>query len=165
MKHSKIDLHGLLAELLIPLLALGFLAVYWWQAIGLSGKAQAFPSIVTAGALLLIAIQCVTAVKASLSPHGRTDGATQENGTSHWLTASLVQRAGLLIIAAVIMYFWRDAGATIGIFVFLLTALFILGERRPMMLIAFPSILTALLAYLFQVVLTVIFPSGLFSLF
>lgn len=164
MKHSKSHLPKLLSELLIPMLALGFLGIYWWQAIDLSDKAKAFPSIVTVGALLLIAIQTFSAIKGRMTLTG-LESQSEGAETRSWLTRALMQRAALLIVTAVIMYFWRDVGATIGIFVFLLSSLFLLGERRPLVLLIFPTVLTVLLAYLFQVVLTVIFPSGFFSLF
>ena len=158
MKHTTSKLLG---ELIVPVLAAGFLAVYWWQTIGLSAKAQAFPSMVTIGAALTILWLSYSAVKTYLT----SDQPEAPPAVEAPLIGPTAQRAGLVIIVALVMAAWREIGATIGIFVFLLTSLFILGERRPLMLFAFPIILTVLLAYLFQVVLTVIFPSGFFSLF
>ncbi|MCW2305833.1 hypothetical protein [Rhodobium gokarnense] len=161
----------LAGELVVPAIGLAFLAAYWLQAASLSFLAMVFPALVSASMLLLIVIRCVAigreflAERAVVEEAGPAVAADRAANAPDGAWLGTLRRGGLLALATLMMVLWRDLGAMVCIFLFLLGALLVLGERRIAVLVLLPGIMTVTLVYLFKTVLAAVFPAGIFSLF
>jgi len=155
---------ALAGELIVPAVMVLFLLAYWWQAVGISGVARAFPAALSVALVVLLAMQMVALWRLHRSRDEDARGgvatppAPRPRGTAR-------QRAALVGLAVILLAFWQVLGGTIVIFAFMAGALLILGERRPLMLALLPILLAVGLSYLFQSVLRVRFPAGPLGLF
>lgn len=170
MRNRNSSIGWLVGEAVVPALTLAFLAAYWWQASPLSFRAKIFPGLVSVSALILIAIRCFAIIRLFLAERAKPDPFHQvgESGSTvlrRPFDSPPLRRLFILILATLVMVFWRELGATVGIYLFLLGALLLLGERNLLVLLILPSLLTVVLVYLFSVVLATLFPVGVFGLF
>ncbi|MBB4301093.1 hypothetical protein GGD81_000108 [Rhodobium orientis] len=167
MPKTSRGIERLAGELVVPAIGLAFLAAYWWQAASLSFQAKVFPGLVSVSMLVLIVIRCVAIGREFFAQRQAAPvlAAGEATATPDGAWRGAVRRAALLVLATLMMVLWRDLGAMICIFLFLLGALLVLGERRIVLLVLLPGIMTVTLVYLFKTVLAAVFPAGIFSLF
>jgi cell division protein FtsW (lipid II flippase) len=142
-------------ELLVPAIMLAFASVYWWDAAGLSAEALAFPLALTAVIVLASLIIVATAIVSVRQEE--TNNAESTNNRKGAL--ALAGKTWLIVLIPVpLVYFWRDLGAISVFFVYSISVLLILGERRWLWLALVTSFLAIGLVYLFKTLLYVRLP-------
>lgn len=152
-------------ELIVPLLMVGFVLAYWWQAASLSASAVFFPMMLTIALIAMLFIQIGLSLRAIVltGPNEAPVSAHERPHRRWWMTA--LQRLVMIALAAGLFMYWRTLGGTVVIYTFILGTLIMLGERRWTVLLPMPAALAVVLTYLFKVVLRVRFPDGLLPLF
>ncbi|WP_366657457.1 tripartite tricarboxylate transporter TctB family protein [Fodinicurvata sp. EGI_FJ10296] len=155
-------------ELIVPLIMVGFLGAYWWQAAGLSASAVSFPMTLTGVLVVLLVVQIVLSCREiwKAVPGDAEDGDAGffQRIRGRQLVAP-AQRLGMMALGAGLFVYWRELGGTLVILLFTFGVLVMLGERRWPVLLLMPVGLTVALSYLFKAVLSVRFPDGLLALF
>jgi len=143
------------ADLIIPVLAAGFTLYYLISSFNLVWEARANGTVVGVTLLVLIAIQVARVV---IKLRNGT-GSLGMGEFSRWTPA---QAQRLMLIAALIVFVatipWL--GTTLGLFVVMLAAMWILGVRSPTTLLGVAVGVSATVYILFIVTLGARFPAG-----
>lgn len=143
------------ADLVIPALALGFAAYFFFSIADLSWEAKANGVLIGAILVSLIAIQLVR-IGVQVAK-GQAD-----LGFEHlWAPReALPKRVGLVLITITFIVGIRWAGLTLSLFVALAAALYLMGVRKLVPLVAVPLAVAASAYLLFIAVLDSDLPRG-----
>ena len=150
----KVERANLGADLVIPLLALGF-ALYFFHAIsGLAWEAKANGVIIGSILVFLVAIQLV-----------RTGLAVKRGGRLGmdplWQPReALVKRVGMVMVTVAFIATIKWLGLTLGLFLGMATALWIMGVRRIGVILGVSFAVAASAYLLFLVALDSSYPRG-----
>lgn len=163
---QRMDFGKLAGELIVPAVMLIGVAVYWSDAAHLSFFAKAFPLALTAVLVLCLGGIVIQAVRSCRAP-AEVDAAGEARGDGDAGEGSIktvLQKAMIVVLPAVLIFFWDGIGGLLALWIYAAIILFMLGERRRIVLILFPAG-TALAAYfLFHDLLYVRIPDGLLSI-
>ena len=163
---QRMDYGKLTGELIVPAVMLIGVAVYWLDAAHLSFFAKAFPLALTAVLVLCLGGIVIQAIR-SCRTSDETDAAGEVRDGGDVAALSLkatLQKAMIVVLPAVLIFFWDGIGGLLTLWIYALVILFMLGERRWIILLLFPAG-TALAAYfLFHDLLYVRIPDGLLSI-
>lgn len=143
------------ADLVIPLLALGF-AVYFFVSIrGLAWEAKANGVIIGSILVLLIAIQLVRIGLAVKRGQGdlRADPLWEPR-------EALVKRVGMVVVTVAFIATIKWLGLTLGLLIGMAAALWIMGVRRLRVVFAVSFAVAASAYLLFMVALDSSYPRG-----
>lgn len=143
------------ADLVIPILALGF-AVYFFVSIeGLAWEAKANGVLIGTLLVLLVLVQFAR-VAVQIVRRKANFGFGALLGPR----AILVKRVGMLLIAAGFVVAMQWLGLTLALFLAMAAALYLMGVRKRAHLLWTPLISSALAYVMFIVVLDAEFPRG-----
>lgn len=163
---QRMDYAKLAGELIVPAVMLVGVAAYWTDAAHLSLFARAFPLALTAVLVLCLGGIVVQAVRTSRMSD-QTAAAEDPPGAAQapsWSFKAVLQKAMVVGLPAMLIFFWDEIGGLLTLWIYSTAILFMLGERRRVLLLLFPAG-TALAAYLlFRDVLYVRIPDGLLSI-
>ena len=143
------------ADLIIPLLALGFAIYFFFSIHELAWEAKANGVIIGTVLVVLVAIQIVrTGLKIARGEGGL--------GTAPlWQPREvLVKRLALVVITIVFIATLKWLGLTLGLFAGMLASLWMMGVRRPGVLLGVSLTVAASAYLLFMVLLDTRFPRG-----
>lgn len=139
------------AELVIPALALGFAVYFFFSIADLAWEAKANGVLIGAVLSILVLVQL-----ARLGFHGR-----QAEPVLLWGGREAGRRRlGLIAITVAFIATLQWLGLTLGLFLALLAALWVMGVRKPALLIAIPAGVALSALLLFIVLLQSDFPHG-----
>jgi hypothetical protein len=143
------------ADLIIPVLAAGFTLYYLISSFNLVWEARANGTVVGVTLLTLIAIQVARVVI-------KLRNGTGKLGFGDFARWSPAQAQRLMLIATLIVFVaaipWL--GTTLGLFVVMLAAMWILGVRSPATLLSVAVGVSATVYIVFIVLLGARFPAG-----
>jgi hypothetical protein len=147
--------HPVGADLVIPALALGFAIYFFFSIADLAWEAKANGVLIGTVLVVLIAIQAVRAAVQLAKGRGSLSLAPLIEPRE-----VLVKRIGLvvLIVAFIVALPWL--GLTLGLFLGLVAALYLMGVRKPLPLVLVPLIVAAAAYLLFIAALNTDFPHG-----
>lgn len=143
------------ADLVIPLLALGFAAYFFFSIRDLAWEAKANGVIIGTLLVLLVFVQLVRIAVAVMKGRGslRTDPLWQPREV-------LGKRIGMVLIAIAFIATLKWLGLTLGLLLGMASSLWLMGVRKPVR-IALISLVVAASAYLlFIAALDSAFPHG-----
>ena len=143
------------ADLVIPLLALGFAIYFFWSIADLAWEAKANGVVIGAVLIGLVALQ-LARIAADVA-QGRGDLRTDPL----WRPADVfAKRVGMVLVTVVFIALLETLGLTLSLLLAMAAALAIMGVRKPST-IAWISLAVAAAAYLlFIFVLDSAFPHG-----
>lgn len=151
-----------LKELLVPALMLFGVAAYWWDAAGLSVEALAFPAALT-GVLFVCLLGVMYSILRSSKRPAEEKLAADDDApvVDRWVSA---KRLAVVAMPFVLILFLDFLGGLVVLFAYLLTLLYLLGERRKTVLAVLPVGLAFAGIALFKFVLYARIPDGLVPL-
>lgn len=142
-------------DLIIPAAALAFTAYFFTSVAGLAWEARANGTVIGAALVVACLAQIVRVLREVRS--GRADLSLGEFGV--WSPAQM-RRIWILVILAVFVGTVRWTGTTLGLFLVMLSSMYVLGVRSPKTLFGV-SFAVALVGYLlFIALLRSQFPEG-----
>ena len=143
------------ADLVIPLLALGFAIYFFFSIHDLAWEAKANGVIIGSALVVLVAIQLV---RIGLDV---ARGAGNLRADLLWQPRDvLVKRLALVAITIVFIATLKWLGLTLGLLAGMLAALWMMGVRRPRVLLGVAFTVAASAYLLFMVLLETRFPRG-----
>jgi hypothetical protein len=144
------------ADLVIPLLALGFAAYFFWSIADLAWEAKANGVIIGSilVALVLLQVARIGMRVARGEADLRTDPLWQPRDV-------LGKRAGMVLVTLAFIVLLQALGLTLALFVAMAAALWIMGVRKPARLLGISFGVAAAAYLLFIAVLDAGFPHGL----
>ena len=143
------------ADLVIPVLALGFAAYFFVDIAELAWDAKANGVLIGTVLLILIAVQ--------LARTGRQLARGEGNLRADplWQPAEVAgKRLGMVLVTVAFIAALPWLGLTLGLFTALLAALAVMGVRRPAVLVGLPAAVAAAAYLLFILLLQSEFPHG-----
>jgi hypothetical protein len=143
------------ADLVIPLLALGFAIYFFWSIADLAWEAKANGVVIGAALVGLVLIQVARVALALARGQGdlRTDPLWQPREV-------LLKRIGMVAVTVVFILLLQVLGLTLSLFAAMAAALWIMGVRRLPVLLGIASGVAAAAYLLFIAVLDAGFPHG-----
>ena len=143
------------ADLVIPLLALGFAIYFFWSIADLTWEAKANGVVIGVALIALVVIQVgrIAAAVAQGSGDLRTDLLWQPREV-------LVKRIGMVAVTIAFILLLQVLGLTLSLFVSMATALWIMGVRRPALVFGIAFGVAAAAYLLFIALLNAGFPHG-----
>lgn len=148
----------LAGEFVVPAIMLICVGAYWNEAATLSTLAIAFPAALTAvvvGLMVVILVRTITQISAVATDTAEEQSSKKSN------TQLLASRYFVVLLPAVLIFFWDWTGATLALFLYAAGVSFILGERRWLILVLLPAGLSIALVYLFRTLLYIRLPDAL----
>ena len=144
------------ADLVIPLLALGFAAYFFWSIAELVWEAKANGVVI--GSILVALVLLQLARIALRVARGEADLRTDPL----WAPREVLgKRIGMVLVTLSFILLLQALGLTLSLFVAMATALWIMGVRKPVRLLALSFGVAAAAYLLFIAVLDAGFPHGL----
>jgi hypothetical protein len=144
------------ADLVIPLLALGFALYFFWSIADLAWEAKANGVVIGAALLALVAVQVVRIALAVAQGRGdlRTDPLWQPGEV-------LPKRLGMVAVTVAFILLLQVLGLTLSLFASMGAALWIMGVRKPSVILGISFGVAAAAYLLFIAALDAGFPHGL----
>ena len=143
------------ADLVIPALALGFALYFFVSIADLAWEAKANGVLIGSALVVLVAIQVVrTAVQLA---RGR---ASLSLAPLIEPREVLAKRIGLVLLTVAFIVVLPWLGLTLGLFLGLVAALYLMGVRKPLPLFLVPFVVAAAAYLLFIAALNTDFPHG-----
>ena len=143
------------ADLVIPALALGFALYFFWSIADLAWEAKANGVVIGAALIVLVVVQVARIALAVAQ--GRADLRT----ATLWQPRDvLVKRLGMVAITVAFILLLQVLGLTLALFVSMAAALWLMGVRRPGLLLGIAFGVAASAYLLFIAVLDAGFPHG-----
>ena len=144
------------ADLVIPALALGFAAYFFWSIADLAWEAKANGVVIGTILVLLVIVQLARiGVRVA---RGEADLRTDPL----WAPREVFgKRVGLVLVTVSFILLLQALGLTLSLFVAMAAALWIMGVRKPVRLLALSFAVAAAAYLLFIAVLDAGFPHGL----
>jgi hypothetical protein len=143
------------ADLVIPLIALGFAAYFFVSIRELAWEAKANGMIIGTILVVLIAVQLVRITLAIVRGRGdlRTDPLWQPREV-------LAKRIGMVLVTLAFIASIRWLGLTLALLIGMLVSLWLMGVRNPRVLVLISAIVAAAAYLLFIAALDSAFPHG-----
>lgn len=143
------------ADLVIPVLALGFAIYFFWSIADLAWEAKANGVVIGAVLVGLVAVQLVRIAVEVAKGRGdlRTDPLWQPRDV-------LLKRIGMVLVTLAFIVLLQLAGLTLSLLVCMAAALAIMGVRRPLTIVWISVAVSAAAYLLFIAVLDSSFPHG-----
>ena len=143
------------ADLVIPLLALGFAAYFFWSIADLAWEAKANGVVI---GTLLVALVIVQLARTGLSvARGEADLRTDPL----WAPREVFgKRVGLVLVTVSFILLLQALGLTLSLFAAMAAALWIMGVRKPALLLGLSFGVAAAAYLLFIATLDAGFPHG-----
>lgn len=144
------------ADLVVPLLALGFAIYFFWSIADLAWEAKANGVVIGAVLIGLVAVQLARIAADVAKGRGdlRTDPLWQPREV-------LFKRVGMVLVTLAFIVLLQLAGLTLSLLVCMAAALAIMGVRRPSTIVWISVAVSAAAYILFIAVLDAAFPHGL----
>lgn len=143
------------ADLIIPALALGFAIYFFWSIADLAWEAKANGVVIGIALIVLVVIQ---AARIGLAvAQGRGDLGT---GTLWQPRDVLLKRLGMVAVTIAFILLLQVLGLTLALFLSMAAALWIMGVRKPWVILAISFGVAAAAYLLFILVLDAGFPHG-----
>lgn len=144
------------ADLVIPLLALGFAAYFFWSIADLVWEAKANGTVIGSVLVALVLVQLArTGLRIARGEADlRADPLWQPRD-------ALGKRVGMVLVTLSFILLLQALGLTAALFVAMAAALWVMGVRKPVRLLALSFGVAAAAYVLFIVVLDAGFPHGL----
>jgi hypothetical protein len=143
------------ADLVIPLLALGFAIYFFWSIADLAWEAKANGVVIGVALIALVVVQVARIALAVAQ--GRADLRTDVLWQPREV---LVKRIGMVAVTIAFILLLQVLGLTLSLFVSMATALWLMGVRRPGVLLGISFGVAAAAYLLFIAVLDAGFPHG-----
>jgi hypothetical protein len=147
--------HPVGADLVIPALALGFAIYFFFSIADLAWEAKANAVLVGGVLVILIAIQAARAAVQLAKGRGNLSVAPLLEPRE-----ALAKRIGLVLLTVAFILVLPWLGLTLGLFLGLVAALYLMGVRRPLPLVLIPFVVAAAAYLLFIAALNTDFPHG-----
>jgi len=143
------------ADLVIPALALGFAIYFFWSITDLAWEAKANGVVIGAVLIALVVIQVARIALAVAQGRGdlRTDALWQPRDV-------LLKRIGMVAVTVAFISLLQVLGLTLSLFASMAVALWLMGVRRPSLVIGIAFGVAAAAYLLFIAVLDAGFPHG-----
>ncbi len=134
-----------------------FLIVYWTECAGLKWAAVRFPAVISIGMAVLIISNLIDCIK-----DFRAYYAAEKDNEDAWpcdlgLTTDMVIIIGMTVLYVILMNF---IGYAVSTFIYTCVMLYKLKLRKPVHMIVYAVIITALLYGIFGIWLHIHFPTG-----
>jgi hypothetical protein len=144
------------ADLVIPLLALGFALYFFWSITDLAWEAKANGVVIGVALIALVVIQVARIALAVAQGRGdlRTDPLWQPRDV-------LLKRIGMVAVTVAFILLLQTLGLTLSLFASMAAALWLMGVRRPSLVLGIAFAVAAAAYVLFIAVLDAGFPHGL----
>ena len=144
------------ADLLIPLLALGFAIYFFWSITDLAWEAKANGVVIGVALVVLVVVQIARIAAAVAQGRGdlRTDPLWQPGDV-------LLKRLGMVAVTVAFILLLQVLGLTLSLFLAMAVALWLMGVRRPSLVLGIAFGVAAAAYLLFIAVLDAGFPHGL----
>ena len=144
------------ADLVIPLLALGFACYFFWSIADLAWEAKANGVVIGVALIALVVIQVARVALAVAQGRGdlRTDPLWQPRDV-------LLKRVGMVVVTVAFILLLQVLGLTLSLFVAMAAALWLMGVNRPSLVLGIALSVAAAAYLLFIAVLDAGFPHGL----
>jgi hypothetical protein len=144
------------ADLVIPLLALGFALYFFWSITDLAWEAKANGVVIGVALLALVVIQVARIALAVAQGRGdlRADPLWQPRDV-------LLKRIGMVAVTVAFILLLQTLGLTLSLFASMVAALWLMGVRRPSLVLGIAFAVAAAAYVLFIAVLDAGFPHGL----
>ena len=144
------------ADLVIPLLALGFAIYFFWSIADLAWEAKANGVVIGAALIALLVVQLARIAWAVAQ--GRAD---LRSGTLWEPREVLLKRLGMVAVTVAFIFLLQVLGLTLALFSAMAVALWIMGVRKPSLLLGIAFGVAAAAYLLFIALLDAGFPHGL----
>ena len=143
------------ADLVIPLLALGFAIYFFWSIADLAWEAKANGVVIGVALVALVAVQVVRIGWAVAQGRGdlRTDSLWQPREV-------LLKRLGMVAITVAFILLLQVLGLTLSLFAAMAAALLVMGVRKASTVLGISFAVAAAAYTLFIAVLNAGFPHG-----
>ena len=144
------------ADLVIPLLALGFAIYFFWSITDLAWEAKANGVVIGVALVVLVVVQIARIAAAVAQGRGdlRTDPLWQPGDV-------LLKRLGMVAVTVAFILLLQVLGLTLSLFLAMAVALWLMGVRRPSLVLGIAFGVAAAAYLLFIAVLDAGFPHGL----
>jgi hypothetical protein len=144
------------ADLVIPLLALGFAIYFFWSITDLAWEAKANGVVIGAALIALVVLQVARIALAVARGEGdlRTDPLWQPRDV-------LLKRLGMVAVTVAFILLLQVLGLTLSLFAAMAVALWLMGVRRISVVLGISFGVAAAAYLLFIAVLDAGFPHGL----
>jgi hypothetical protein len=144
------------ADLVIPLLALGFAIYFFWSITDLAWEAKANGVVIGAALVALVVVQVARIALAVARGEGdlRTDPLWQPGDV-------LLKRLGMVAVTVAFILLLQVLGLTLSLFASMAVALWLMGVRRTSVILGISFGVAAAAYLLFIAVLDAGFPHGL----
>jgi ABC-type Co2+ transport system permease subunit len=143
------------ADLVIPALALGFAIYFFWSITDLAWEAKANGVVIGAALVALVAVQ-VARIALEVA-QGRGDLRTDPLWEPHDV---LLKRIGMVAVTVAFISLLQVLGLTLSLFASMAVALWLMGVRRPSLILGISFGVAAAAYLLFIAVLDAGFPHG-----
>jgi len=143
------------ADLVIPLLALGFAIYFFWSIADLAWEAKANGVVIGAALIALLVVQLARIAWAVAQ--GRAD---LRSGTLWEPREVLLKRLGMVAVTVAFIFLLQVLGLTLALFSAMAVALWIMGVRKPSLLLGIAFGVAAAAYLLFIALLDAGFPHG-----
>lgn len=144
------------ADLVIPLLALGFATYFFWSIADLAWEAKANGVVIGVALIALVVVQ-VARIGWAVA-QGQADLRT---GTLWEPREVLLKRLGMVAVTVAFILLLQVLGLTLALFSAMAVALWIMGVRKPSLLLGIAFGVAAAAYLLFIALLDAGFPHGL----
>jgi hypothetical protein len=144
------------ADLVIPLLALGFAIYFFWSIADLAWEAKANGVVIGAVLIALLVVQLARIAWAVAQ--GRAD---LRSGALWEPREVLLKRLGMVAVTVAFIFLLQVLGLTLALFSAMAVALWIMGVRKPSLLLGIAFGVAAAAYLLFIALLDAGFPHGL----
>ena len=143
------------ADLVIPLLALGFAIYFFWSITDLAWEAKANGVVIGVALIALVVVQVVRIAYAVAQGRGdlRTDPLWQPGDV-------LRKRLGMVAVTVAFILLLQVLGLTLSLFSAMAAALWIMGVRKPSLILGIAFGVAAAAYLLFIAALDAGFPHG-----
>ena len=144
------------ADLVVPLLALSFAAYFFWSITDLAWEAKANGVVIGVALVVLVVVQIARIAAAVAQGRGdlRTDPLWQPGDV-------LLKRLGMVAVTVAFILLLQVLGLTLSLFLAMAVALWLMGVRRPSLVLGIAFGVAAAAYLLFIAVLDAGFPHGL----
>ena len=143
-------------EIVVVLIMDVFSAAYFLSAKGLSKQSMMFPIFLLCG-ILVFSIMCI---KQSIHFTVDQTASLSEDEPKFDFSKKLLAFLGLTLATLLL---FRTLGSVIGIFLFLLVSMLILGVKNKLLIVLIPLLMDAFVYLVFKVWLAVPLPAGLLT--
>jgi Tripartite tricarboxylate transporter TctB family len=143
------------ADLVIPLLALGFAIYFFWSISDLAWEAKANGVVIGAALIALVVVQVARIALAVAQGRGdlRTDPLWQPGDV-------LCKRLGMVAVTVAFILLLQVLGLTLSLFSAMAAALWVMGVRKPSLILGIAFGVAAAAYLLFIAALDAGFPHG-----